>query len=108
MIEQQNPASSNLQRPRSPRVPASFEVQIEGHGADGEPFNVRARTVKVSHRGATIVTDAKLQPGMMMLVTPSFWKALEAEVTGVWVNEADGRQHVGLKLIHPSGWFART
>ncbi len=108
MNEEQTSIPSNVQRPRSPRVPASFEVQIEGHTSNGEPFNVRARTVKVSHRGATIATDVILEPGMTILITPSFWKALEAEVTGVWVNEPDGQQHVGVKLIHASGWFART
>lgn len=108
MSEEQDPVQANLQRPRSPRVPAFFDVQIEGHDADGETFKVRARTVKVSHRGATIVTDVKVQPGMTLFVTPSFWKAIEAEVTGVWVNEPDNRQHVGVKLIHTDGWFART
>ena len=31
-----------VQRPRSPRVPVDFAVQLEGRNRDGEPFDVQA------------------------------------------------------------------
>jgi hypothetical protein len=97
---------SHLQRPRSPRVPASFDLEVSGETANGAPFRLTVRTVKISYRGATIATDLNVHPGMTLRVTPRLGLTLAAEITGVWVNEADKRQYVGIKLIHPDGWFA--
>ncbi|HYH86847.1 MAG TPA: PilZ domain-containing protein [Pyrinomonadaceae bacterium] len=94
------------QRPRSPRVPVNFAVEIEGEDAAGRPFNVAAEAVRVSRGGATIITEIAMSVGIRLRLTPPFGRALEAEVNGVWTDEADGRQHVGVKLLDPNGWFA--
>ena len=94
------------QRPRSPRVPVNFAVEIEGEDAAGRPFNVAAEAVRVSRGGATIITEIAMSVGTRLRLTPPFGRALEAEVNGVWTDEADGRQHVGVKLLDPNGWFA--
>ena len=94
------------QRPRSPRVPVNFTVELEGIGDDGKPFKVSAEAVRVSRGGATLITDIPAQVGLKVRLTPPFGRALDAEVNGVWTDEADGRQHIGIRLLDPNGWFA--
>ena len=94
------------QRPRSPRVPVNFTVEIDGEDAGGRTFHVTAEAVRVSRGGATLITDIVAGVGMRLRLTPPFGRALNAEVNGVWTDEADGLQHVGVKLLDPNGWFA--
>ena len=94
------------QRPRSPRVPVNFTVELEGRSASDEPFKTQAEAVRVSRGGATLVTEAKVENGAVVLLTPPFGRALEAEVNGVWTDETDGRQRIGVKLLDENGWFA--
>ncbi|HEY9283270.1 MAG TPA: PilZ domain-containing protein [Pyrinomonadaceae bacterium] len=94
------------QRPRSPRVPVSFAVSIEGEGAAGRRFETRGVAVKVSRGGATIITDAPVRHGATVRLTPPFGHQLDAEVNGVWTDEEDGKQRIGVKLLDPNGWFA--
>lgn len=100
--EDQEPA----QRPRSPRVPVDFAVELEGRAPDGEPFHVQAKAIKISRGGATILTDAKVTVGTLLRLTPPFGRTLEAEVNGVWRDEASGGQCVGVRLLDANGWFA--
>jgi hypothetical protein len=93
------------QRPRSPRVPVNFAVELEGVGTDDNPFRVTAEAVRVSRGGATLVTDVPAGVGLRVRLTPPFGRALDAEVNGVWAD-ADGRQHIGVRLLDPNGWFA--
>ena len=94
------------QRPRSPRVPVSFAVSLEGEGDAGKRFETRGVAVKVSRGGATIITDAPVQLGARVRLTPPFGHQLDAEVNGVWTEGEDGRQHIGVRLLDPNGWFA--
>jgi hypothetical protein len=94
------------QRPRSPRVPVNFTVELEGYGPGGELFHATAEAVRVSRGGATLVTDLRVGAGTVLRLTPPFGRPLEVEVNGVWTDEADGRQHIGVKLLDPNGWFA--
>jgi hypothetical protein len=94
------------QRPRSPRVPVNFTVEIEGEDSSGRRFQVTAEAVRVSRGGATLITDVPVSEGAHVRLMPPFGRALEAEVNGVWTDEADGRQHIGVKLLDPNGWFA--
>ena len=94
------------QRPRSPRVPVNFTVELEGDADDAQPFRVTAEAVRVSRGGATLVTDIPARAGMRVRLTPPFGRSLDAEVNGVWTDEADGRQHIGVRLLDPNGWFA--
>jgi hypothetical protein len=95
------------QRPRSPRVPVDFAVELEGHTASGAPFRVQAKAIRISRGGATIVTDVIVAVGAVVRLTPPFGRTLEAEVNGVWTEEAAGAQRcVGVKLLDTNGWFA--
>jgi hypothetical protein len=94
------------QRPRSPRVPVNFTVELEGADADGKPFQITAEAVRVSRGGATLVTDLEVAEGTRVRLTPPFGRALDAEVNGAWVEEADGQRRIGVKLLDPAGWFA--
>ena len=94
------------QRPRSPRVPVNFTVELEGSGADGKAFHVTAEAVRVSRGGATLVSDVPARVGLKLRLTPPFGRALDAEVNGVWTDDADGRQRIGVRLLDPNGWFA--
>lgn len=94
------------QRPRSPRVPVDFAVQLEGRKVDGETFQVQAEAVKVSRGGATLITDAAVELGAIVRLTPPFGRSIDAEVNGVWTDEGDGKQRIGVKLLDANGWFA--
>ena len=94
------------QRPRSPRVPVNFPVELEGRTQTGAPFRVTAEAVRVSRAGATIVTDVLVEPGTTVRLTPPFGRALDAEINGVWIDDSDGRQHIGVRLLDQNGWFA--
>ena len=94
------------QRPRSPRVPVNFTVELEGETTAGAFFHVSAEAIRVSRGGATLITEAAVESGARVRLTPPFGRALEAEVNGVWADETDGRQHIGVKLLDPDGWFA--
>jgi hypothetical protein len=94
------------QRPRSPRVPVNFTVELEGRSSAGETFRVSAEAVRVSRGGATIITEAQVEAGATVRLTPPFGRALEAIVNGVWIDETDNRQRIGVKLLDENGWFA--
>jgi len=94
------------QRPRSPRVPVEFAVEVEGNDASGKPFQAKAQAIKISRGGATIVLETELAVGSVVRLTPPFGRKLDAEVNGVWRDEVDGRQLVGVKLLDADGWFA--
>lgn len=83
-----------------------FSVELSGKNPEGEPFQVTAEAVKVSRGGATLVTDAPVGLGDVVRLTPPFGRALDAEVNGVWTDEVDGRQRIGVKLLDAHGWFA--
>jgi len=97
---------TRLQRPRSPRVPVDFSVELSGKSPGGEPYKVQAEAIKVSRGGATLVTEASVQVGDIVRLMPPFGRALEAEVNGVWTDETDGKQRIGVKLLDTHGWFA--
>jgi len=94
------------QRPRSPRVPVNFTVELEGDDADGTHFRVTAEAVRISRGGATLIADVPARAGMSLRLTPPFGRPLDAEVNGVWTDGADGRQRIGVRLLDPNGWFA--
>ncbi len=98
--------NERAQRPRSPRVPVDFSVELDGTTADGKPFHTQAAAVKVSRGGATLITDAPLRMGARVRLTPPFGRSLDAEVNGVWTDDSDGKQRIGVKLLEPNGWFA--
>ena len=94
------------QRPRSPRVPVNFAVELEGRNAADEPFQASAEAVLVSRGGATLISDVPINVGAVVRLTPPFGRMLEAEVNGVWIDESDGLQRIGVKLLDQNGWFA--
>jgi hypothetical protein len=94
------------QRPRNPRVPVEFGLEVKGTNSAGKPFHVQAQAVKISRGGATIVIDAEITPGSLVRLTPPFGRELDAEVNGTWIDEIDGRRRIGVKLLDADGWFA--
>jgi len=94
------------QRPRSPRVPVEFALNIEGQTPSGETFSIKAQAIKVSRAGATIVLDSDVALGSIVKITPPFGRVLDAEVNGVWTDAIDGRRRIGVKLLDEDGWFA--
>jgi hypothetical protein len=94
------------QRPRNPRVPVEFALEVRGTNSAGIPFHVRAQAVKISRGGATIVINVEVTPGSVVRLTPPFGRELNAEVNGTWLDEIDGRRRIGVKLLDQDGWFA--
>jgi len=60
----------------------------------------------VSRAGATLIADVIVEPGAAVRLTTPFGSVFEGEVNGIWVNEADGQQRVGVKLIRPKSWLS--
>ena len=98
--------SNPSQRPRSPRVPVEFALEVEGSTAAGKPFHVNAQAIKISRAGATIVLDEEVAVGSVVILTPPFGRKLEATVNGAWTDEVDNRRRIGVKLLDTDGWFA--
>ena len=94
------------QRPRSPRVPVEFALEVEGKSPGGEAFNIQAQAIKISRAGATIVLEVDVALGSIVKLTPPFGRKLDAEVNGAWIDQIDGRRRIGVKLLDEDGWFA--
>src|SRR5215813_7840557 len=99
-------SNKGFEKRRNARVPVNFAVEIEGQTPYGEIFRADARAELVSLAGATLITDVIVAPGTALRLTAPFGSGFDAEVVGIWMNHADGRQRVGVKLIRPSGWLS--
>ena len=93
------------QRPRSPRVPVEFPLKIEGTDESGNPFQAEGTAVKLSHAGATIVTEVEVPVGSKVTLVQASGAKLAAEVNGSWTDELDGKRRIGIKLLDTNGWF---
>ncbi len=96
----------NTQRPRNPRVPVNFTVELQWQPAGGAAQSMHAEAVRVSRGGATLISDADVAVGAIVQLTAPFGRTLAAEVNGVWTDAEDGRKRIGVKLLDPHGWFA--
>jgi PilZ domain-containing protein len=106
-MNQKDPtAPARSQRPRSPRVPVEFSLNMEGETSAGEHFNVTAQAVKISRGGATLIVDVDVPVGAIVQLAPPFGGTLQAEVNGAWLDPIDGRSRIGIKLLDSDGWFA--
>jgi hypothetical protein len=106
MNQKERQGSNPSQRPRSPRVPVEFALEVEGNTTSGKSFHVKAQAIKISRGGATIILDTPVAVGSVVTLTPPFGRKLEAEVNGVWTDEIDSLQRIGVKLLDSDGWFA--
>jgi hypothetical protein len=97
---------SETQRPRSPRVPVEFDLSVEGTDASGKTFEAKAKAVKISRGGATLLIDVDVALGSQVKLVPPFGGKLDAEVNGSWVDDIDGNRRIGVKLLDANGWFA--
>jgi len=98
--------SVSSQRPRSPRVPVEFSLDVEGNDRAGKPFQAKAKATKISRGGATLIIDVDIAMGSVIRLVPPFGSTLEAEVNGSWVDDIDGNRRIGVKLLAAEGWFA--
>ncbi len=95
----------STQRPRSPRVPVEFPVDVEGTDASGQSFQVSAKATKISRGGATLLIDVDVPVGSTVELTPASGGKLKAEVNGSWIDDIDGNRRIGVKLLDANGWF---
>ena len=95
----------STQRPRSPRVPVEFPVDVEGTDASGQSFQVSAKATKISRGGATRLIDVDVPVGSTVELTPASGGKLKAEVNGSWIDDIDGNRRIGVKLLDANGWF---
>ncbi|HJP95348.1 MAG TPA: PilZ domain-containing protein [Pyrinomonadaceae bacterium] len=93
------------QRPRSPRVPVDFTLQVEGTDASGKSFQAEAKATKISHGGATLIIDVDVPIGSTVQLTQVSGSKLKAEVNGSWIDDIDGKRRIGVKLLDANGWF---
>ena len=94
------------QRPRSPRVPVEFALEVEGTDRAGNTFQTKATATKISHGGATIIIDVDVPVGSTVTLTQASGGKLTAEVNGSWIDDIDGSRRIGVKLLNANGWFA--
>ena len=94
------------QRPRSPRIPVEFAVEVEGTDTSGNAFQAKAKATKISSRGATLIIDVDVPVGSTVKLTQSSGGQLTAEVNGSWIDDIDGNRRIGVKLLDANGWFA--
>ena len=94
------------QRPRSPRVPVEFALEVEGQDQSGQPFQTKATATKISNRGATLIIDVDVPVGSTVTLAPASGGKLAAEVNGSWIDDIDGGRRIGVKLLDEHGWFA--
>ena len=106
MNENESRNISASQRPRSPRVPVEFSLEVEGNDRNGNAFQTKAVATKISRGGATILIDVDIATGTIIKLVPPFGGALEAEVNGSWTDDLDGKRRIGVKLLDADGWFA--
>jgi hypothetical protein len=106
-MDQQKPQdeSASSQRPRSPRVPVEFALDVEGQDESGSPFQTKATATKISRGGATIIIDVDVPVGSTVTLTPASGGKLTAEVNGSWIDDLDGKRRIGVKLLDTHGWF---
>ena len=64
--------AASSQRPRSPRVPVEFALEVEGNTPKGKAFHVKAQAIKISRGGATILVDTEIAMGAVITLTPPF------------------------------------
>ena len=93
------------QRPRSPRVPVEFALEVEGTDTAGQTFQTKATATKISHGGATIIIDVDVPVGSTVTLTQASGGKLTAEVNGSWIDDLDGGRRIGVKLLNANGWF---
>ena len=93
------------QRPRSPRVPVEFALEVAGTDQAGEPFQAPATAVKISHAGATLIIDVDIPVGSQVTLVQASGAKLVAEVNGSWLDDLDGKRRIGVKLLDAHGWF---
>lgn len=94
------------QRPRSPRIPVEFDLEVEGTDASGNAFQAKAKATKISNRGATLLIDVDVPVGSTVKLMPASGGKLTAEVNGSWIDDIDGNRRIGVKLLDAKGWFA--
>jgi hypothetical protein len=99
-------SDGSSQRPRSPRVPVEFDLNVEGTDASGNPFQTEAKATKISRGGATLLIDVDVAIGSTVKLVPPFGGKLDAEVNGSWIDDIDGNRRIGVKLLDDNGWFA--
>lgn len=93
------------QRPRSPRVPVEFALDVEGTDRTGKTFQTKATATKISHGGATIIIDVDVPVGATVILTQASGGKLTAEVNGSWIDDLDGTRRIGVRLLNANGWF---
>ena len=93
------------QRPRSPRVPVEFALEVEGTDRSGNAFQTKATATKISHGGATVIIDVDVPIGSQVTLTPASGGKLTAEVNGSWIDDLDGTRRIGVKPLNANGWF---
>lgn len=106
MNEHESRHVTSSQRPRSPRVPVEFALDVEGTDRSGEQFQAKATATKISRGGATLMIDVDIPMGTVLKLVPPFGGSLQAEVNGAWTDELDGKKRIGVKLLDADGWFA--
>ena len=93
------------QRPRSPRVPVEFPLDVQGTDESGKAFEAKGTAVKISHAGATIVIDVDVPVGSKVTLVQASGAKLAAEVNGSWIDDLDRKRRIGVRLLDANGWF---
>ena len=98
------------QRLRSARAarasPLILPSSWKGASPRANPFRSRPKPSRSVAAARRSITDAAVESGIVVRLTPPFGRTIDAEVNGVWTDETDGKQRIGVKLLDANGWFA--
>ena len=100
-VKEKRQTERTIRSRRNRRIRMNFPVTVEVPTEDGRTRVLKARTVVVSHAGATLDMDEAVPLELGVQVTPPFGGTILAEVNGGWVDRATGRQRVSNRLIDP-------
>ena len=92
---------ASSQRPRSPRVPVEFALEVEGTDASGNPFQAKAMATKISRGGATIAIDVDVAVGSVVKLVPPFGASLSQDLATNVIQLSQDMLVVALKLAAP-------
>ena len=103
-VKEKRQTERTIRSRRNRRIRMNFPVTIEVPTEDGRTRVLKARTVVVSHAGATLDMDEAVPLELGVQVTPPFGGTILAEVNGGWVDRVTGRPRVSIRLIDPVSW----
>ena len=98
----------SIDRRRSPRVPASIPVLVQGQTRSGEEFSIKTRTHTVSQFGCLILLNVEVFVDHRVVLTrEDLHQTIEGKFVSTW-RHSDGRRFAGVAFSSAAQDFWRV